>query len=469
MTMLTTGFDNKVGNELCSTYLNIKPNSFSKKALEQKIEALRKDLYDTLILLRDMDSSQLPNIDEQWWLKGVKHEHPEVSMLTFEKGSTTLGTNSLFSLQTQNAPIEFVFKGTDCFYVTSGLFSYRIDFMPGYVWITNRTDRDSWCLGNDGDGYKEEEVIFSPGSHPHASSGSQSLFSSICTGANNPFYKKLMGKAMKSDVEIKAMLKMAVRWLKTYNVNDAYNSPPLTISGDTTPFKERIEGIIETIPDPPHTHTDFITELTNTTNELYTHLTTLDFDYATYRAAPTSVPKVFEQQTILYRNYRKLSEKAMTDWADDTSDLIRDDLCEQNHNILRNLRKLNHIAEMSEGAFTLTNNDFVYLNLLDMYQICMATVLSVLTYEASFTYLKGGCISPMLLRDVIGNNTAHMFNSIKAEQYLTSKLLAPKPLEYTLRKHFNKHIDALPNLKALLQRENYGSHRADSLAALLVG
>jgi len=102
--------------------------------------------------------------------------------------------------------------------------------------------------------------------------------------------------------------------------------------------------------------------------------------------------------------------------------------------------------------YEITHNDTMYLCLLDMYNICMATILLVLTYDGSFSYLNGGCITGLLLNDIV-NKEQCTTARINLKHYMISKLLAPDPAKHTLNKHFEKHIDTLPNLKKILGKQ----------------
>ena len=228
-------YDQKSFSEsILDSYYDIDSTLVDPTRLVEDIKTLQEQLSNKIALLRKQDQIRIPTFSAVWFARTLKHNFPEVMSLATEN---YMGKD-LYTLETQKAPMELVYKGENCFYRTPNVFSYKLSFAPGYAWFENKTN---WVTSHiDG-------LHYTPGTHPHAletllSGGGK--FNRICAGRDNPFFQQLTQINKESDEQIKSMLKLALRWMRTYNINDAYHQRPTKHSCPTikTPV-----GIVEAL------------------------------------------------------------------------------------------------------------------------------------------------------------------------------------------------------------------------------
>jgi hypothetical protein len=254
-------------------YLGIHVNTkeYDEDALEKEILGLQKKLRELCIEQRKRSSlagSEKITFGDDWE-KQLKLTYPEFSNLFYTGGAAGL------KLETHNAPLIWVYNGLNPFYKTDFIYAYSFQFTPkGAYKFTNITDalpRVSLSeetqnsghllvtnLNRLGDSpvsrlemcYPEtfgatrttgtelsKLRLLDRSSHPHAAD-KQPTFSDICVGSNE-FLNSLVGirygaKLSDTMMGFKNSIKMALRWMNTYNCNDSYNNSAVSGTRDMT-------------------------------------------------------------------------------------------------------------------------------------------------------------------------------------------------------------------------------------------
>lgn len=199
-------------------YYNIDPSMWDKDTIIREVLSLQRQLKEQLALLGQQGNSLIPTFSDRWFARSIKHRFPEVINLDVQP---TEG-RTMFTLSTSNAPLEMVYRGENCFYRSPCAFGYGFTFGLDYAWFINLTD---WVSE------KISGVRYSPGTHPHAMGDNGAKFSHICTGNNNPFFHRLQRGGKESAEQLKSMIVLALKWLRTYNINDAYHAVPTLSTG----------------------------------------------------------------------------------------------------------------------------------------------------------------------------------------------------------------------------------------------
>jgi len=229
-------YDQKVFTDsILDSYYDIDATITDPQRLVEDIKTLQEQLNSKIALLRKQAQIKIPTFDSKWFARTLKHNFPEVMSLATEN---YMGKD-LYTLETQKAPMELVHKGENCFYRTPNVFSYKLSFAPGYAWFENKTNWGSSFI---------EDLQYTPGTHPHASEDNTRKFTRICTGRDNPFFQQLTQINKESDEQIKSMLRLALRWMRTYNINDAYHQQPVKHS---CPTIKSPAGIVEALDEDP--------------------------------------------------------------------------------------------------------------------------------------------------------------------------------------------------------------------------
>lgn len=207
-------------------YLKVLASSDSKGDLAVRVRELQRELATLLTELAAQQQAS-PNIDlSNTWLAELKTHYPEIKGI----GTTAVQDTLYGKLQTEAAPMYFVRHGQAPMYISMPVIQYNLKFSPtGYCYGENVSQDISYRAAVPASWpYFEDHgpnLVIRAYTHPHSGSGTHRRFSEFCTGGTNPFVNILSGGAMPvSAAQLKTGFGWALRWLRTYNTNDAYGS-----------------------------------------------------------------------------------------------------------------------------------------------------------------------------------------------------------------------------------------------------
>jgi len=212
----------QISKTVQSKYLGLntdQSDSATGQDLTEKINQAYKEMC-RLIKLKEAQRSlhQHKNITitEEWYYRTLQAQFPEFRSLSYS------GSKDILELETYDAPMYWVYNGQSPFYIGHPHMAYRFKFSPNGVAGMQNVSKEVLL----------ERLSIKRGTHPHNSNGSSSNFNDICTGPDNPFFRELSNRrGIKSISDFKSNISLALRWMRTYNVNDSYSTRTWTLPG----------------------------------------------------------------------------------------------------------------------------------------------------------------------------------------------------------------------------------------------
>jgi hypothetical protein len=269
-------------------YLKISSSQGEASALERNIQRMQKQLNSLIKKYQEISnwSEKDITLGVDWLDTVVKPKYPEFSRLTVP----ALNSSEQSVLETTNAPMIWVYNGTHPFYITEPCLRYEMTFSrEGYYAFKNTTP--NVCIVKDeGDpavasppelvlsntlNYRKDDLreFLTATTHPHASSETPGrMFNNICTGMDNPFREYLTGNKVKVIGDFKRGIRLALDWMRTYNVNDAYGGFTPWRCVPTRSSASMIDILSNLMAESGITESQYITSLINLTQVTYNFL-----------------------------------------------------------------------------------------------------------------------------------------------------------------------------------------------------
>jgi len=444
-----------VEEALLSGYIGVDKYAMSKEAIEKSIIELQKELNRQMSKLAKVSSSwQGLKLSTDFVKRVLVKEYPEVVDL-----SVDTDTNCI-KLGTSEAPMQFVYSGENCFYESTKSLAYTLWFKPGWAYLTNDTKRVTLVLDElSTDQNTGDITVMCPGTHPHNRGGNSTGFSDLCTGRHNPFFSRLSGSKLRDMTEFKELTKFALRWMRTFNVNDSYNTPTLNFTNNSyfpawvcsLEAQRATSGLKESIAATNLLYSEFVEELVSLMEWSHRKLQDWDsakkleeidglvkfsdFDYGMPITGielniPTSVSNFVEKiccadikGTAHGRVVLGLQDALM----DISAGEITNEDIEVNRDILRQAKRTAGMTNTGESsiqyAFVYTAMVTQYMALMQVYQTAYAWLMALMVASEEVMIVSWYPASSILLNDMmrpsIGRDRRHRYTHHISQNALT--------------------------------------------------